>query len=50
MSLKPGYKLLHNEIVEKSPEGEVIRVRFKAVSAVETPQAMDELIRSYASD
>jgi Fic family protein len=41
------WKLVDNEIVERNPEGEITRVRFKAVSAVETPYAMNELIRRY---
>jgi len=41
------WKPTDNEIVERDTEGRVVRVRFKAVSAVETPRAMDELIRRY---
>jgi len=36
---------MDNEIVERDAEGRV--VRFKAVSAVETPRAMDELVHRY---
>ncbi|MBL4864874.1 MAG: Fic family protein [Pseudomonadales bacterium] len=36
-----------NDIIERNSAGEVIRVRFKPVSAVETPTAMDELIDRY---
>jgi len=41
------WKPTDNEIVERNAKGEITRVRFKAVSAVETPHAMDELIRGY---
>ena len=41
------WKPTDNEIVERDTEGRVVRVRFKAVSAVETPRTMDELIRRY---
>ena len=41
------WKAIDNEIVERSPDGEIIRVRFKAVSAVQTPQAMDALVVRY---
>jgi Fic family protein len=46
---QPGghWKLADNEIVERDPSGEVIRVRFRAVSAVETPQASEGLVRGY---
>ena len=45
----PGghWKLADNEIVEKNAEGTVQRIRFKPVSAVETPQAMEDLVQSY---
>jgi len=39
------WKATDNEIVERDAEGQVVRVRFSAVSAVETPHAMAELIR-----
>jgi len=42
-----NWKPTDNEIVEKDALGRVVRVRFKAVSAVETPRAMEELIRRY---
>jgi Fic family protein len=42
-----SWKPTDNEIVEKDASGRVVRVRFKAVSAVETPRAMEELIRLY---
>ena len=41
------WKSLDNEIVEKDADGNVTRVRFKAVSAVETPQAMQDLVDHY---
>jgi Fic family protein len=41
------WKMIDNKIVEKDDEGNVIRVRFKALSAVATPQAMDDLISDY---
>ena len=37
------WKSSDNEIVERDPQGEVIRVRFKPASAVTTPQAMEDL-------
>ena len=37
------WKPTDNEIVERGPSGEILRVRFRAVSAVETPQAMEDL-------
>jgi Fic family protein len=43
------WKPTDNEIVERDSEGRVIRVRFRAVSAVETPGAMDELIHRYST-
>jgi Fic family protein len=41
------WKSIDNEIVEKDTDGNIIRVRFKAVSAVETPQAMQDLVDHY---
>lgn len=41
------WKIIDNEIVEKDARGNVIRVRFKALPAVATPQAMEDLISSY---
>jgi Fic family protein len=41
------WKTTDNEIVEKDEKGNIVRVRFKAVSAVSTPQAMDTLIAGY---
>ena len=39
--------MVDNEIVEKNPDGSVKRVRFRPVSAVGTPQAMEDLVRLY---
>ena len=41
------WKITDNEIVEKDAKGNTTRVRFKAVSAVATPQAMEGLISGY---
>ncbi|MBT5540662.1 MAG: cell filamentation protein Fic, partial [Alphaproteobacteria bacterium] len=41
------WKMTDNEIVERDAEGEVVKVRFKAVSAVKTPVMMDDLTRQY---
>ncbi|MCH8277993.1 MAG: Fic family protein [Proteobacteria bacterium] len=41
------WKTTDNEIVEKDADGTIVRVRFKALSAVETPQAMQDLIKNY---
>jgi len=41
------WKPTDNEIVEKDRAGRVVGVRFKPVSAVATPQAMDDLIAGY---
>jgi Fic family protein len=37
------WKMADNEIVDKGPDGRIARVRFKPVSAVGTPQAMETL-------
>ena len=37
------WKMNDNQIVERDPGGEVVRVRFTPVSAVATPQAMEDL-------
>lgn len=42
------WKPVDNDIVERDENGRVIRVRFHAVSAVVTPQAMDSLVDHYA--
>ena len=41
------WKMTDNEIVEKNPDGSIARIRFKAVSAVATPQAMEKMIENY---
>jgi Fic family protein len=42
----PGghWKMTDNEIVERASDGSILRVRFKPVSAVATPQAMEDLV------
>jgi Fic family protein len=42
------WKTVDNDIVERAPDGAIIRVRFHAVPAVATPQAMDNLVDRYA--
>ncbi len=42
-----NWKSTDNEIVEKDADGNVTRVRFKAVSAVATPQSMQDLVDNY---
>ncbi len=44
------WKMNDNEIVERNPDGTVHRVRFKTVSAVATPQAMEHLAERYKTD
>jgi len=41
------WKTMDNEIVEKDADGNITRVRFEAVAAVETPQAMQDLMDGY---
>ncbi len=41
------WKMTDNEIVERGPGGELVRVRFTPVAAVATPAAMEELTREY---
>jgi len=41
------WKMVDNEIVERGPSGEVLRVRFVPVSAAATPGQMDELTARY---
>jgi Fic family protein len=41
------WKIVDNEIVEKNPDGSIRRIRFKPVSAVETPKAIDALAANY---
>lgn len=43
------WKATDNEIVDKDPAGKVIRVRFRAVPAVATPGAMEQLVSGYAA-
>jgi Fic family protein len=40
--------MTQNEIVERTADGSVRRVRFTPVTPVATPQAMDDLVRAYA--
>ena len=42
------YKTTNNEIREYNPDGTLLRVRFKAVPAAETPAAMEDLVESYS--
>ncbi|NYZ69630.1 Fic family protein [Endozoicomonas sp. SM1973] len=41
------WKSMDNDIVEKSPDGRILRVRFQTVSVVETPAAMEQLELNY---
>jgi Fic family protein len=41
------WKMIDNEIVERDAKGNIIRVRFAALSAVATPQGMEDLIQCY---
>jgi hypothetical protein len=41
------WKSTDNEIVEKDADGNVTRVRFKAVSAVATPQSIQDLVDNH---
>ncbi len=41
------WKVVDNDIVERRSDGEIVRVRFHAVSAVATPHAMDSLVERY---
>ena len=41
------WKIVDNEIVEKDASGKIMRIRFKPTSAVETPQAMEDLVKNY---
>ena len=42
-----SWKSIDNEIVEKDADGNITRVRFKAVSALATPQSMQDLVNNY---
>ena len=44
-----GWKMTDNEIVERAADGAVARVRFRAVRAVATPQAMQQLAATYGA-
>src|SRR3990167_5898188 len=41
------WKMTDNEIVEKNPDGKIVRVRFKPTAAVATPFAMEALTKNY---
>ena len=41
------WKPVDNEIVERAPDGTVLRVRFRPTPAVQTPQAMEDLVEGY---
>jgi len=41
------WKPVDNDIVERDENGQIIRVRFHAVSAVATPRAMESLVERY---
>jgi len=41
------WKAVDNDIVERGPDSEILRVRFSSVSAVATPHAMDSLAERY---
>ena len=43
------WKPVDNDIVERGADGQILRVRFHAVSAVATPQAMDALLQRYVA-
>ncbi len=42
-----NYKATQNDIVERLPDGSISRVRFRPLSPVETPQAMEDLCNYY---
>ena len=42
-----AWKIADNEIVERDANGNITRVRFKALAAVAPPQAMEDLISGY---
>ena len=42
------FKTRNNEIRELNPDGTLLRVRFRAVSAADTPAAMEDLVSSYS--
>lgn len=43
------WKPTDNDIVERDPDGNIVRIRFTPVSAVATPQAMQNLVQRYES-
>ena len=43
------WKPIDNEIVERDPDGNIAKIRFTPVSAVATPQAMENLVKRYDS-
>ena len=43
-----AWKAVDNQIVERDETGRVVRVRFQAVPAVATPQAMQDLVTGFA--
>ena len=48
LSQDGGYwKLTDNKIVERNPDGSILRVRFVPISAVETPDFMNGLVQYY---
>ncbi len=42
------WKMTQNDIVERNPDGSIRRIRFTPLAPVATPQAMDDLVKSYA--
>jgi Fic family protein len=44
------WKMTQNDIVERRPDGSVARIRFTPVAPVATPQAMDDLVTSFAQE
>jgi Fic family protein len=42
------WKAVDNDIVERAPDGEIIQVRFHAMPAIATPQAMENLVGRYS--
>ena len=42
------WKMIDNRIVERNPDGSLRRVRFSALAAVATPQAMSDLVELHA--
>lgn len=44
-----GWKMTDNEIVERAADGSVARIRFRAVSAVATPPAMEQWESNYTA-